>query len=79
MRKGNTHPERDIGAALMLLALVLAGMIPWLSVLFGRPPAYSAELGAVVTVVATPLLVGTLWEMRRQRATATRDAQGKRD
>lgn len=63
----NTKPARDkdFGAVSTLVALALIGLIPWVCTLFGSPPAFSADLGAVITLGAVFLLVPTLWEMRQ--------------
>jgi hypothetical protein len=64
----NMRRVGDVGAVVTFGALALIGMIPWIAVLFGGKPAYSAEAGAAVTVCSLFLLGSALWDLRRARA-----------
>ncbi len=62
--KTERSSARDLGAVAILTSLLVVGLIPWVGVLRGSEPAYSAELGAAVAAGALFLLVPTLLEMR---------------
>ena len=68
-----------MGAVATLVTLALIGLIPWVSTLFGGPPAFSAELGAFITIGALFLLVPTLWEMREAARDDRPDPRDERD
>ena len=67
------HPkrtgDRDVAEMWMLLVLALLGLVPWIPTLFGEEPAFSASVGAAVTLGAVFLLVPSLrdlWRARRE-------------
>jgi hypothetical protein len=66
---GSQRPSagRDWTTVAILLLLAASGLIPWAGVLAGDPPAYTAELGAAVTIAASLALVVTLIEMRGRK------------
>lgn len=66
---------RDWVTVAILALLALCGLIPWVRVLAGEPPAYTAELGAAVTFGSLFALVPALRDVLRSREEeAERDA-----
>lgn len=54
----------DYGPVVTLTALAIIGLIPWVSVAFGGEPAFSAALGAAVTIGSLFLLVPAVRDLR---------------